>query len=1096
MKTFTYIFRSIAFYYRQHFALFLGVVVSAAVLSGALIVGDSIRYSLKKMVDIRLGKTQYAVVSGSRFMDSDLAGKLSTSLNTPVAPLLLLKGIVINQETGQRANKAAIIGIDSSFNSIGHSPLPVPGEEEAIIGNSLAERLNLETGDDLLIRVESGNLIPVNAPFAREPVSTIAIRARVIAIAGDDQLGRFNLGNDQMVTYNVFVSHKFLGEKQDLSGLSNTLLVAGNPIPFSASDIRDSLQSQWSLQDLGLYIKSYDNGIYDLTSNRVFIDTLVERAIQKSDFPHQEIITYLVNDIGVDKKHTPYSFTSAVSKGITGIQLDKSEVLINQWTAADLDAIPGDSIQLTYFEIGPLRDLREVSRNFIVKDIIDNTSDEVNNSLMPAFPGFSEAGSCSDWDTGVPIDLKRIRDKDEAYWKDYRGTPKVILALETGKNIWQNPFGTLTAIRFNVSAVTKEQLTTMILKTISPKDVGLEVMDVRSQGLQAAENAVNFTELFLSMSFFIIVAGLLLTVMMYTLHFSRRRSETALLKGLGFSDKNILWFRLMESLLVIIAGSIAGTILGVLYNRGLIAGLNTLWNDVVRTDVLLVNVEMKTLLISFLISVIAALLPLYVVTSRQNKKVIAGQLKETVSGEHQKGPVDKKAFLFSGLLLVLALLVTIYSVITGAYNNAALYLSSAALVLIGSFGLYYALLRRPIGAKGEAFLSIRSLALKNLQRNPGRSLSVIILLALGTFTIMLTGANRKTFYGTENHRSSGTGGYLLWAETSSPVVFDLNSEAGKNRLVVDSLQQLDGVQFLQFSRLEGDEASCLNLNQVQRPRLLAVAPKAFDAVAAFTFVEQLPFVSKEHPWLSLEHTFDDSTGVAYVDQTVLQYSLQKKLGDTLVYMNEYGKPLRLILAGALNNTIFQGNILVADKVLRNHFPSLGGSKTMLIDAPIAKQALLTELLSRSLVDYGIETTTTSQRLANFYSVTNTYLSVFMALSGLGFIIGTIGLGIILLRNISERRKELALLLAIGYSRKRIFKIVFTENLLLLITGLLSGILAAFIGILPSLLSPAFNLEGDFLLGLITAIFISGLLWIYFPLRSALRKPLIPALRND
>ena len=84
-------------------------------------------------------------------------------------------------------------------------------------------------------------------------------------------------------------------------------------------------------------------------------------------------------------------------------------------------------------------------------------------------------------------------------------------------------------------------------------------------------------------------------------------------------------------------------------------------------------------------------------------------------------------------------------------------------------------------------------------------------------------------------------------------------------------------------------------------------------------------------------------------------------------------------------------------------------------------------LTKSLVDYGIEITPTSQRLATFNSVENTYLTVFMALSGLGFIIGTIGLGIVLLRNVYERRQELALMLSLGYSQKQVFKIVFTEN---------------------------------------------------------------------
>ncbi len=92
---------------------------------------------------------------------------------------------------------------------------------------SIADRLNLKVGDELLVRVESVSLIPVNAPFAREPAPTVAFRLKIIAIATDDQLGRLNLGNDQSYVYNVFVSLSFLGRKLDLAGLSNTMLVAG-----------------------------------------------------------------------------------------------------------------------------------------------------------------------------------------------------------------------------------------------------------------------------------------------------------------------------------------------------------------------------------------------------------------------------------------------------------------------------------------------------------------------------------------------------------------------------------------------------------------------------------------------------------------------------------------------------------------------------------------------------------------------------------------------------------------------------------------------------------------------------------------------------
>jgi putative ABC transport system permease protein len=1097
MKVITYIIRCISHYRKQHLALFLGMAVSATVLTGALIIGDSIRYSLNRMVEIRLGKTQFAVIGGSRFMDVNLAGKMTQSLKTPVAPVLMMQGIVISAETGDRINKAAVIGIDSSINGLNESPVGIPGDDEAVIGSAVAKRLNIEVGDDILIRVESANLIPVNAPFAQEPAPTVAFRVKVLAIAGDDQLGRLNLGNDQSVAYNVFMSTGFLSTKLELPGLVNTLLIAGEHGQFTQSILEKAIQSQWSLKDLGLSGIYYrEKGIYDLVSNRIFIDTVVENVINRDNLFHQEVITYLINDIEINGNHTPYSFASAVSSTFTGTELKDDEVIINQWTAEDLGAHAGDSVKLTYYEIGQLRELRETSRNFIVRAIIKNNTDFIDSSLMPRFQGFSQAGNCSDWNAGVPVDLKRIRDKDERYWDDYRGTPKVLLSLNAGKELWKNQFGTLTAIRFQESRVAESRVAELLLNSITPPDIGLQVMDVRGEGNRAAGNAVDFTELFLGMSFFIIVAGVLLTVLIYTLHFNRRSSETALLSSLGFEKKMIVRLRLLESSLVILSGSIAGALLGILYNYALLAGLNSVWNDMVRTDVLTIHVRMDTLLMGIVSSMVIALVPLYVVTVKKLGHPLAQQLKgNTIQRLHLSGH-NNKARVWGFAMLIISLVLVVVSLSIGAYNNATLYLSSAAFVLTGSAMVIYSVLRKPMSSKGYSVPTIHKLAVTNLQRNPSRSLSVILLLALGTFTVVLTGANRKTFYGTENQRSSGTGGYLLWAETTSPVTFDLNSNNGKDRLLMDSVEEVSNVRFLQFSKLEGDEASCLNLNQVQRPRLLAVNPDVFDSAGAFSFAKLLPGISKEHPWTGLDVAYNDSTYPAYLDQTVLQYSIQKKLGDTLKYMNEYGRPLRLILAGTFNNSIFQGNLLISNKVFSNQFPSSGGSGTMLVDAPENKRGRLTEILSQSLVDYGINVTSTSERLATFYSVENTYLTVFMVLSGLGFIIGTIGLGIILLRNLYERRRELALFLALGFSHKQMFIIVFTENFILLTAGFFTGLLAALVGILPSLISPFFDIQGWFLIALTSGIFLSGFLWIYFPLQAALRKPLIPALRND
>jgi putative ABC transport system permease protein len=1098
MNRITYIWRSIVYYRKQHLALFLGIMLSATVLTGALIIGDSIRFSLNHLMQVKQGKIRYAVTCGSRFMDASLASKLGSQLQIPMSPLLMLRGVVIFPDSGTRIPHAQVVGIDASFNALSPEPIPVPGADETVVGSSLAERLHVKTGDVLVVRVESASLVPVNAPFAQEPPAATAFRVKIIAIAGDNQMGRFSLGNNQSATYNVYLSRTWLAERMDVKGLVNTLVAGDGKAPVSPADLQNTIQKQWSLTDMGLMLKDNpDVGSFDLVSNRVFIDTVVERAVRNTGIPCQKVVSYFVNDIACKGRHTPYSFAAAVSSEISGHSLKADEAMINRWTADDLGAVAGDTITLRYYEIGPLRTLRETSRRFVVRGVMPNLTDAVNNSLMPDFQGMSEAGSCSEWDAGVPVDLQRIRDKDEDYWDQYRGTPKVILSLEAGKQLWKNPFGTLTLIRFREDSATRSMLTHKLPAMLKPSNIGLQVVDIRNEGSRAVAHAVDFTELFLGMSSFVILTGMLLTLLIYSLHASRRAGETSLLTGLGFSGKQLIRLRLIETSFVILLGSAAGALLGILYNKALLAALNSVWNDIVRTDMLLLHVRRGSLLAGMGISTAIAVLSMYVLTSRHVRGNVASQVKADTGYQPVSDRKRKIGVRLGILSACIAVMLVIISISLNVTDNAVLYLSAASFMLAGGILItYYGMLKRPADLEGSTVPSILWLARANLRRNAARSLSVITLLALGTFTVVITGSYRKTFYGTEQNRQSGTGGYLLWTTFTSSVPIDLNTPAGQERLLSGNPEELSRVRFLQFESLAGDDASCLNLNQVNKPGVLAVHAAAFDTAGAFAFVKRTALVDAVHPWLSLNRAIDDSTYPAYVDQTVLQYSLQRSLGDTLVYQGENGKRFRLVLSGTLNNTIFQGYILVADTFFRAFFPSSGGTRVMLTDAPRDRQEALSELLTNSLADYGADITPTSLRLANFMTVTNTYLTVFMALSGLGFIIGAIGLGIVLLRNLHERRRELALLLAVGYRRTQLYRIVFLENFLLLLFGWSIGMLSALIGVLPSLISPAFDLQGGTIVMLTAGILVNGLLWIVLPLRAALRKPLIPVLRNE
>jgi hypothetical protein len=438
----------------------------------------------------------------------------------------------------------------------------------------------------------------------------------------------------------------------------------------------------------------------------------------------------------------------------------------------------------------------------------------------------------------------------------------------------------------------------------------------------------------------------------------------------------------------------------------------------------------------------------------------------------------------------------IYSFSHALVQNAPLVLAAGFLFLMGSAS-FVSILIDP--AKGN--MSFRKnrfemgeLIWKNVGRNKNRSMAVVWLLALGTFTIIVTGANRKTFVSTEIQRTSGTGGFSLWVETSVPILHDLNTREGRSTYGLDGEEVMKNTSFVQFYNLPGDDASCLNLNQVQLPQILGVNPKIFDSLGAFSFSNLLD--EDPSPWLQLSKNRGHGVIPAIADQTVIQWGLIKSIGDTLTYLNERGDTIRLLLVGGLNPSVFQGNILISDSCFLANFPSSGGSKMMLVEVPLSQEKEMGQLLKSRWVDYGIEIMSAPKRLAAFYSVTNTYLNIFMILGGLGVILGTVGMGIVLMRNMLDRKHELAVMKALGFTRKQLFQLIVMENMWLLLMGMVIGIISAMIGILPSLFSPAFQVPGCFLIVLVCGVFFSGTLWIVLASRWAIKRDLGSELRNE
>jgi len=176
--------------------------------------------------------------------------------------------------------------------------------------------------------------------------------------------------------------------------------------------------------------------------------------------------------------------------------------------------------------------------------------------------------------------------------------------------------------------------------------------------------------------------------------------------------------------------------------------------------------------------------------------------------------------------------------------------------------------------------------------------------------------------------------------------------------------------------------------------------------------------------------------------------LGKSIGDEIEYTDDNGGRFRVKVVGILQNAILQGGLMISEENFIKCFPSEEGYRMLLIASPEKKSTAIAQMLSERLKDFGLEIIPTEQRLAELHAVENTYLSIFASLGGLGLILGSVGLAVIVLRNVLDRSGELAMMRAIGFSRTALKQMVFYEHVLLLLAGLAIGLTRRWLRFFP------------------------------------------------
>ena len=1100
MTTLTLILRSLTYFWRTHAGVALGAAVGSAVLIGALVVGDSVRYSLRQQALNRLGKIDVSVSSHDRYFRDALADDLKLEGAT-VAPVLKVDGTALNRESRVRANNVRLLGVDKRFWSLSPNGQTQPKfpDGSVLISDRLATHLAVKIGDSVLIRIATPSVLPRDAPLSTTNKLSVALELKVAGVLSTESFGRFNLRPDPVPPFNAVVSLDYLQKESELPGKANVLLVGG----ASVDQANEQLGRQWQLADVELELRDLEkHGVIELRTDRIFLDGQTVVAAKQAHSNPTTILTYFVNELKGEKGSTPYSIVSAMSTSdVVPRGMADDRIVVNQWLADELKLVKGDELSVRYYVLGTSREVKEESTTFTVANIVATEGPGGDRDLMPNFPGIAEVDSASNWKPGIPVDTSLMVGKPDAYWKEYRGTPKAFVTLAAGQKLWQNRYGNVTAVRYPREPDGTTRIADAFRKHFAPSDLGIVFQPVREQALASSRGANDFGMLFLSLSFFLVTAALILMGLLFVFGVEHRSAQIGTLMAMGFTGKKVRQLLMAEGVVLAIIGAIAGTAGGLFYTKALVHGLSKadVWGGAIGAASVIYHAEPATITIGFASGIVVALFTVWLSVrrlsrARPNELLKAGADRAAIAPTTKAA---KKSVVTAVICIVGA--IGLLAAFAGAQGQAAAggFFGAGSLLLIGGLCFSYAFLSKLSRAQSAAFASVGSLGLRGSARRRGRSVATICLLASGIFLVIAVGAFRIDANENADKPESGTGGYALVGETDFPLLFDLNSDKGKEEYALDG-GELDGVNVVQFRVREGDDASCLNLNQARQPTLLGVAPRKLEK--RFTFAKTID--GRADGWSLLNEPTEDGVINGIGDMNTIMWGLHVSVGDVVpageddFYVDERGNRFKVKVVGMLANSILQGPLVVSERALIHRFQSNSGYRRFLFDVKPDRAKVLNEDLSFVFEDYGLQLTPAPQRLADFSRVQNTYLDIFQALGGLGLLLGSVGLGVVVLRNILERRGELGLLRAIGFANRTLQWLLLSEHWLLLLLGLVIGVVTAVVAVLPMLMSPGAKVPYESMALTAGGIVISGLVWTWLAAALALRGGLMSALREE
>ena len=1071
--------------------------VVTATIVGALGVGDGVQRGLETLAVERLGGIDAAVLGADLFTDrlaAQAASLVQRAEPSALAVPAIVTEVTVEAAASGRPTRATLLACDDVA-GLGFSGTPTaatrPGGDGLLLNAPLAAAIGARAGDPVVLRIPQRSAVPSDSPLGRRDPTSAGRRLRVAEVLPDEGLGRFSLRPAQETAPLVVTPLATARTMLRRDGVANTVFLVGTG-PTSSTAGWGQLRP--TLDDYGLTWAAEPPGgrSFRLTSRRLILAPEIDQVAADVLAPlgGRRSLAFLAvslapRPVGAEPVHASVPYSTVLGIDSTSLPVGDlvdaagallpppkpGEIIVDQWLADDLASqgrpiALGDEIDVRCFLPETLHGrVEETTATFRISGIAAMRGAAVARDLVPDVEGITDEESIADWDPPFPFDQSKVRttpphDEDDRYWKAYRATPKAFVSLADAERLAGSRFGRSTAWHLPAgSGLDAEALRGQLEQALRPEALGIRVVPLRAEALAASRGSTPFGSLFLALSSFVVVAGLVLIWLLFRLLVAARRHDIGLLAAVGWSPSRLTRLLLGVGAAAAVIGAGLGLLIGPAWAATLRWALARAWTRDVAGGAAAVFTSSAF-----------ALQPLFFGTAAALVTSLAALAAAAWRAGHQpplallRGRDDpamprlgRRATLFAALTAMLA------SVVIAALGTRATPATAVAAFFvsgIASLAGMLACLKLWLigGSRLRPIRTLAGLARRGLAHRPSRPLAVATIVGVAQFLIVAVSAFALRPPIDLGDRRSPTGGWTTIATFGEPTSLNPLDPVIRERLGLPS-RGADAVAACDITLVRtsgGDDASCTNLYAAIRPTVIGVGSD-FITRGGFRFVahaDPQDGAIAANPWRLLDREPAGGAVPVVLDQATAQWALRiGGVGSRFSVTGDDGNAIPCEVVGLIDGGILQGFVITSDRHFSRMFPTRSGYGLALVDDTRVDPGVRAELvptLRRAWADAGCSFTAAVDRLRRLQAVQNTFLGGFQALAALGLLLGTAGVAAVQAQGLLERLDTLAVLKAIGFRPATLRRLIVGETLTTVGLGLAAGSVAGCLAVAPLL----------------------------------------------